>query len=159
MQGSKREEMRADASEPAPRPAALVPPLMYRVMQAEGEYPMTGDSATTLGARVPKDIPADGQIVRPRTGGMSVRPRISDIPAMFLPRRLKHLNRAATGNNSLIVWRSGEGPFASLPVTKDLTLRPDAPDHGVVEPAVETAFDSYQNALWATRESWVNGET
>lgn len=87
----------------------LAPPRMYRPMKADGAFPMAGASATTLGARTPKDIPVDAQgRVRPETGGMSVRPRIAGIPAAFLPRRLKHLNRNAGGSESVVVFRYGD---------------------------------------------------
>ena len=95
---------------------------------------------TTLGARTPKDIPVDAQgRVRPETGGMSVRPRIADIPAAFLPRRLKYLNRNAGGSESVVVFRYGDvnASFAAAPVAPALFLRPDAPGHGNVEPRAE----------------------
>jgi hypothetical protein len=144
----------AGADEPAP-------PRMYRPMKADGAFPMTGASATTLGARTPKDVPVDAQgRVRPETGGMSVRPRIADIPAAFLPRRLKHLNRNAGGSESVVVFRYGDvnASFAAAPVAPALFLRPDAPGHGNVEPRAEMEYDAYQTALHATREGWVNGE-
>jgi hypothetical protein len=91
---------------------------------------------------------------------MSVRPRIADIPAAFLPRRLKHLNRNAGGGNSSVVFRYGNanGSFVAAPVAQALFLRPDASDHGNVEPMAEMGYDAYQAALHATREDWVNGE-
>ena len=142
------------------RSAAPSPPRMYRAMKPDGVHPMTGASATTLGARAPKDLAVDTQgRVRPRIGGMSVRPRLLDMPAAFLPGRLKHLNRNAGGSNTVVVFRFGDAPFAAEPVTQELSLRPDAPDHGVVEPSTEMNFDAYQQALWATRERWVNGES
>lgn len=138
------------------------PPRMYRPMKADGVFPMTGASATTLGARTPKDIPVDPQgRVRPETGGMSVRPRLADIPAVFLPRRLKHLNRNAGGSESVVVFRYGDvnANFVASPVAPTLFLRPDARDHGNVEPRAEMEYDTYQTALHATREGWVNGES
>jgi len=149
---------RAEAPEPAPQPRGPVP-RMYRVMKADGKRPALGASAMTLGVRSGKDIEPDGDgQVRAGSGGMSVRPRLLDVPAMFLPPRLRHLNRNAGGNNSSVVWRLGDGPFASAPVSTDLSLRPDAPNHGVVEPTGPLSFDAYQAALWATRDQWVNGE-
>ncbi|AKT39347.1 hypothetical protein [Chondromyces crocatus] len=148
----------ATAAEPAIRVEDAAP-RMYRAMKADDEHPKTGTSGTTLGIRVPKDIPVDLQgRVRPGKGGLSVRPRIRDIPAEFLPRRLKHLNRNATGSDKTIVFRYGEKAFTVAHVTSELCLRPDKPDHGVVEPSAEMDFDAYQNALHATREGWVNGE-
>lgn len=91
---------------------------------------------------------------------MSVRPRIADIPAAFLPRRLKHLNRNASGSESVVVFRYGDvnAGFMACPVATTLFLRPDAPDHGNVEPRTEMEYGAYQTALHATREGWVNGE-
>jgi hypothetical protein len=79
---------------------------------------------------------------------------------MFLPRRLKHLNRNASASESVVVFRYGDvnASFAAAPVTPTLFLRPDAPDHGNVEPRAEMGYDAYQTALHATREGWVNGE-
>jgi hypothetical protein len=134
---------------------------MYRPMKADGLFPMTGASATSLGARVPKDIPTDEHgCVQPETGGMSVRPRVGDIPAAFLPRRLKHLNRNAGGSESVVVFRYGDvnGGFDAVPIAAGLVLRPDAPGHGNVEPSSEMTYAAFQAALHATREGWVNGE-
>jgi hypothetical protein len=124
---------------------------MYRPMKADGAFPMTGASATTLGARTPKDVLVDAQ--------GRVRPE-ADIPAAFVPRRLKHLNRNAGGSESVVVFRYGDvtASFAAAPVAPALFLRPDAPDHGNVEPRAELEYDAYQTALHATREGWVNGE-
>jgi hypothetical protein len=134
---------------------------MYRPMKSDGTFPITGASATTLGARTPKDISVDAEgLVRPETGGMSVRPRIIDIPAAFLPRRLKHLNRNAGGSEAVVVFRCGDknGRFDAGPVSAVLSLRPDAPGHGNVEPRSEMSYEAFQIALHATRESWVDGE-
>ncbi|EYF01211.1 hypothetical protein [Chondromyces apiculatus] len=90
-----------------------------------------------------------------------MRPRITDIPAMFLPRRLKHLNRNAGGSESTVVFRFGavNASFAAAPVAPALVLKPDADNHGNVEPRHEMGFDAYQAALHATREGWRNGES
>jgi len=91
---------------------------------------------------------------------MSVRPRIADIPAVFLPRRLKHLNRNAGGSDAVVVFRYGSvtGAFDAARVAAGLCLRPDAPGHGNVEPRSAMTYVEFQAALHATRDGWVNGE-
>lgn len=150
------------APEDPARLAVAAPPLIYRAMKVDSGRPMIGTSSMMLGARVPKDVAPDGDgNVHPGGGGMSVQPRLVDIPAMFLPRRLKHLNRNAAGNNNVVVFRMGEGPFARSAISEKLSLHPDEgrhPRHGVVEPLAPMRLDEYQSALERTRDQWVNGE-
>jgi len=68
-----------------------------------------------LGVRVPLDIePHASGCVRPGTGGMSVAPRLADLPPHRIPRRLRGLAGLAfaAGSNTLRVWKIGNGPFA-----------------------------------------------
>ncbi len=91
-----------------------------------------------------------------------MRPRIADIPAAFLPRRLKHLNRNAGGSESVVVFRygsdierelrGGAGDFPALFCGRQRSRERN------VEPRAEMGYDAYQAALHATREGWVNGE-
>lgn len=149
----------SSSSNRADQAVAIVPPRIYRVMKADGPFPALGNSGSVLGARIPKDIQSDAHgLVHPKTGGMSVRPSLSDIPFFLLPKRLRHLNRDAGGSNNNIVWMMGQGPFISSPVTPDLELRPDRPDHGLLEPAAKMSVEYYQQALWATQKVWINGE-
>ncbi len=131
-------------------------PKIFRVMKGSQQAgPTVGTGATKLGVRVPKDISADalGQVV-PGIGGMSVAPRLEDLPWMFVPERLGDLVPGASGNNNDYVWHHGDGPFEVAAVSAPLVLRPDRPDHGVVEPAVETTLDNYRADLAATGLGW-----
>jgi hypothetical protein len=132
-------------------------PKVYRVMQEENGKPMLGESATTLGARVPGDIRPDAaRRVRPGIGGMSVSPSLRDLPIHRIPRRLQHLVPDAQGKDSNFVWIMGEGAFTASPVAGGLQLRLDPKNrrHGFVEPDAEMHLDDYSSALRATRSMW-----
>jgi hypothetical protein len=49
----------------------------------------------------------------------------------------------------------GEGPFVASPVAVDLSLCPDNPRHGTVEPARVMPVQDYRAALEATRDEWI----
>src|SRR6266513_2698101 len=101
-------------------------PLVYRSMLADGDKPLVGNTAKTLGVRVPPapnpDLPvnADGT-VNPRTGGMSVVSHWRHLQVWRIPRRLstRFLGdkgvHGASGSNALVCWRMGEGPFHEAP--------------------------------------------
>jgi hypothetical protein len=130
-------------------------PLIYRSMSREGDHPKVGPSARTLGVRVPEDILAPGGFVSPRSGGMSVAPSWRDLPPWRIPIRLIHLAPKAAGRQrDVYCWRMGEGSFMEGGVANGLTLRPDDPKHGLVEPAEVMTIDHYQTALAATRDLW-----
>ena len=133
--------------------------LIYRVMEQEGDYPMIGDTSNRLGVRPGTDLPVDGNgKVRPGTGGMSVAPDLRSLPYFLIPKRLRSLVPKARGSNARRCWKTGEGPFEPGNVAKGLTLRPDSPNHGVVEPDESTSLAAFQVALAAMREFWVDGE-
>ena len=133
--------------------------LIYRVMAQDGNYPMVGDASNRLGVRPGTDLPVDEHgNVRPGTGGMSVAPDWRSLPYYLIPKRLKPLLADARGTNSRRCWKMGEGPFEPGDVSQELTLRPDSPEHGVVEPGELTSLAEFQAALAATRENWVDGE-
>ena len=135
-------------------------PKIYRVMKKDGERPMIGSSATTLGVRVPADIRPDASgDVHPGTGGMSVSPSLRSLrslPARLIPTRLRQIIPGAAGSNSLFVWSMGERPFASGAVTDQLDLRPDPnnSNHGFVEPGSVMELEVYEKALAATQGTW-----
>src|SRR6516164_4279167 len=60
-------------------------PLVYRAMLADGDRPQVGQTALSLGVRVPPDenadvaVSADG-MAEPRSGGMSVAPAWRMLP-------------------------------------------------------------------------------
>ena len=65
-------------------------PLVYRSMAVDGDKPMIGSTARTLGVR-PGDGPHDGISVdergnvSPNTGGMSVAPAWRDLESHRIP--------------------------------------------------------------------------
>lgn len=128
-------------------------------MLPDGDLPKVGFDARTLGVRVPVDIPVDErQHVHPNTGGMSVAPRLADLPPHRIPRRLRGLPglAAAVGSNSLRVWRFGDGEFQSSRVSEKLWLRIDHshPRHGLIEPDAIMRLSEFSDALAATRPLW-----
>lgn len=131
-------------------------------MKSDGVRPVLGESASTLGARVPTDIPMDADgTVRPATGGMSVSPSLSFLPVRMVPMRLRHLVPGAVGSNSLSVWSMGDGPFVAGGVAPYLQLRPDPENqkgHGFVEPETTMHLEQYQAALADTQDRWTVDE-
>jgi hypothetical protein len=123
-------------------------------MLRDGDHPQIGPTGKTLGVRIPEDIAEQSGVVQPGTGGMSVSPTWRDIPRHRVPRRLKHLADKAAGSNHLECWKMGNGPFEMGEIADGLSLRPDKPKHGLVEPwSIMTSID-YQNYLAATRDRW-----
>jgi len=138
-------------------------PRIYRAMTIDNGKPMIGASARALGVRVPPSqtcdirVEADGT-VRPGAGGMSVVPSWRDLPSYRIPRRLRSIVPDACGNNQDACWRMGEGPFECAPLARRLTLRPNSPAHGCVEPAAVVSLATYQADLAATQDQWVIDE-
>ncbi len=64
----------------------------------------------------------------------------------------------ALGPNSLHIFRIGEGPFESSPMTPLLRLEPDQDEHGTVQPSHVMPYNSYRQAIVDTCEQWVSGE-
>jgi hypothetical protein len=123
-------------------------------MARDRDRPRIGATARDLGVRVPGDIPVRDGRVSPGTGGMSVAPAWRALPPFRIPRRLIHLAPDAAGKDEDACWRMGEGPFEEASVAESLTLRPDRPTHGVVEPSEAMPLERYQDALAATRDRW-----
>jgi hypothetical protein len=141
-------------------------PLVYRAMLADGDRPQVGQTALSLGVRVPPDenadvaVSADG-MAEPRSGGMSVAPAWRMLPVHRIPRRLRPKFPRAAGKNGFFLWRRGEGPFTEGPFAERLLFRPDPEKpnkHGFVEPAARMPVEEYQAALAATRDQWVIDE-
>jgi len=137
-------------------------PLIFRSMTRDGDQPSVGAAATTLGVRLPPDPHADvhpdgsGE-VHPGGGGMSVAPDWRRLPSHRIPKRLRpalHGDQDARGKENLYCWRMGEGPFERAPVSDELQLAPDQPDHGVVEPSTPMPVADFQGYLAATRGEW-----
>jgi hypothetical protein len=141
-------------------------PQIYRSMEKDGERPRIGRSATALGVRIrvegeekPQDIPVDDSgRVSPSTGGMSVAPAWRLLPTHRIPARLKPFCHDATGKNSLVCWKMGEGEFGDGPLAPGLNLRRDTATHGLVEPAKVVSLETYEADLAATRDHWIIDE-
>lgn len=124
---------------------------------------MPGDAANMLGVRPGIDLRPDesGQVV-PGTGGLSVAPGLRDLPPHLVPLRLRvPLGiTSARGKDSLVVWRSGEGPFAAAPIWPSLVLRldPRSARHGLVEPQTPMRLPDFQQRLAGTRDEWMRDE-
>jgi hypothetical protein len=107
-------------------------------MKADGDFPRTGASAFTLGARLRKDLfESEDGTVRPGTGGISVAP---DNPAFLAPFALRQLREG-----SLVLFA-----IATSELGQNLAFRrdPDSPEsHGFIEPSRPTTFEAYQDAL------------
>jgi hypothetical protein len=58
------------------------------------------------------------------------------------------------------IWRLGDGPFLSAPITAGLNLRLDPLDrlHGLVEPATIVFIEQFRRDIELTRELWVIDE-
>ncbi len=113
--------------------------LLRSMKVGDDGLPVAGESATTLGARVPRDIvPDEMGMVAPETGGMSVTPSGGTLPTM--------------GGKSLrtfCIKCSDLGP--------KLRYRADPmnpTNHAFVEPATEMSLEAYQEALIQTRQFW-----
>lgn len=131
-------------------------------MKKDGDRPLLGESASTLGVRVPRDIPptSDGAVL-PGSNGMSVTPSVAALnrmPARMVPNRLRAIVPGAAGDDSLFVWSLGQGPWATgvEPIAPKLQLRPDPTDsqHGFVEPDVLMPVNGYRAAIAATQNLW-----
>ena len=147
-------------------------PRVYRgMLQAEDGLPALGPGGRTLGVRTPDDVGPEGKpditpdptgVVRPHTGGMSVAPRLVDLPDHRIPKRLRLAGvPRARGQDALRVWAAGEGAFDDgASVAPDLVLRidPGDPAHGLVEPDKMMHVRDYLAAIESTRDRWVVDE-
>ncbi len=137
-------------------------PKIYRVMKEDGHQPLLGETASTLGVRVPADIQLDvAGNVSPGTGGMSVCRSVAALnrmPARMIPSRLRAIVPGAAGNDNLFVWSLGQNQWSAHEesVAAGLQLRPDASDrqHGFVEPDNVVSLEVYREAIAATQSLW-----
>lgn len=126
---------------------------LYRSMRVAADgLPEVGPTARTLGVRHGDQKPkgdvmavAPTDPVPPRTGGMSVAP---DDPVNLV----RHRRPAVFG---------GTGPdpvwvIDTADLSHELEFRQDKPDHGYIEPAMNTALTlaEYESALESTRGRW-----
>jgi hypothetical protein len=134
-------------------------PRIFRAMLKDGDLPMVGTQARMLGP-APKDIEADAAgAVHAGRDGISVAPSLRLLPSHHIPKRLRQLAPDATGSNTSVIWRHGEGAFADrATVAPHLELRVDTSEHGVVAPDSTMSLTDYQLALAITRTNWVEDE-
>lgn len=116
----------------------------------EDRLPRCGPTAKTLGARpgaTDGDIPVDGTMVLPGTGGMSVSPP----PAENIPEYRRPPEHGGTAKKvRLFELETDELPG-------ELRARPDPQDperHVFIEPAREMSFDEYSRAIEGIRHLW-----
>ena len=128
-------------------------------MLKDGGLPMVGTQPRMLGA-APKDIEVDAAgNVHGGRDGISVAPSLPLLPSHLIPRRLRHLAPDATGSNTSVVWRHGDGAFTDRStVAPHLELRVDTSDHGVIAPDSTMPLVDYQLALATTRPFWIEDE-
>jgi hypothetical protein len=102
------------------------------------------------------DIPIDSEDnVVPGTGGMSVAPSWRNLPEIRIPTRLRDKGVLfARGKDADACWKLGEGAFEAGAIADGLVLRPDRPDHGIVEPMHTEPLPQYISDLVATRDMW-----
>src|SRR5487761_1073089 len=136
-------------------------PLVFRVMTPDGNKPKIGDTARTLGVRLPPnpdfdiDVNADGT-VEPGRGGMSVSPDIRSLPKHRVPVRYIALKPNAHGKHHIdTCWRMGDGPFADGKISDRLAFRVNSIDHGMIEPSYRMPLAEYQQALADTQDDWI----
>jgi hypothetical protein len=86
---------------------------------------------------------------------MSVNRDISDLPFMFVPKRYRDKVEGAMGSNSCNIFHSGNGAFKQGPINNDLTLHCAHATKGLVVPTRRMPIESFQGALAATRDEWI----
>ncbi|HVA45966.1 MAG TPA: hypothetical protein VNH11_06225 [Pirellulales bacterium] len=134
-------------------------PLIYRVMTRDGEKPKVGNTARSLGVRLPPSPRPDVEVnddgtVEPGRGGMSVSPSLERLPKHRIPKRFAHRVPEVSGYDADACWYMGSGPFEEGPVAHGLVLKLKSEDHGLVEPAFGMPLADYLAALVATRDQW-----
>ncbi len=138
-------------------------PLVFRSMYVGDDGPKVGATRCCLGVRPDIDVkPDDNGNVHPQRGkGLSVCPSIVDLPAVLIPKRLKAQYPKAVGDDRLVLWKLGTGPFVEEPILPELptlVLRPDKPGHGTISPHEVMALAAFQLTLAATRPFWQSAE-
>ncbi len=132
---------------------------VFRIMTPDGDKPLVGDTARSLGVRTPADItPSADGIVKPGSGGMSVAPCLNSLPFERVPRRLRHLVRGAKGKDVDFCWSIGDKGFEDCRFTDCLSLRCTSPSHGLVEPSEIMKVEEFKVELAATRDKWAKDE-
>jgi hypothetical protein len=144
-------------------------PLVCRSMLPDetGVRPRIANDNKSLGVRTlddgasNPDVAVEDGMVNPGRQGMSVAPRAEDLPPFLIPRRFagKHQRGkgAPSGNNQMICWSAGEGPFADSKFAEKLmfwTAPEGSSTHGVIAPENRCAVIEYRAALKSTLPNW-----
>ena len=144
-------------------------PLVFRSMHADvtGLVPRVGNNSKSLGVRVegetngPPDIAVLDGMVKLGREGMSVSPSPETLPFFLIPRRFENVQferpGVPKGNNALVCWRSGVGPFEDGPFAAGLVFMREPennPLHGVIAPGGEVPLDEYRTALANSQADW-----
>ena len=117
---------------------------LFRGMKVDnGQTPLSGPTARTLGVRPEIDIPVCAGCVKPGTGGMSVAP---DTP-LNLPRHRRPESFDGTGKDPVFGIEESS-------LDQRLRFHQDSPTHGVIEPAVEMTIEEFQHLLRETARLW-----
>lgn len=146
-----------------------MPPLVCRSMLPDetGGRPRIANDNKSLGIRTqvessrhPDVLVEDGMVNAGRRG-MSVAPRAEDLPFFLIPLRFagRHVRGKGSpnGNNQLVCWSSGEGPFVDSKFAEHLMFltEPEGSlSHGVISPEVRCSIAEYRNALASTQSAW-----
>ncbi len=135
-------------------------PKVFRAMKCDpsGKAPLVEASARGLGVRPTDLAPCELGLAHPCRGGMSVAPRLIDLPPWRVPERLGHVVEGASGPDADCVWVLGEGQFLTGPLSQGLALRVTSARHGVVEPDEKRPYKQYESHLAATASLWTVGE-
>ena len=139
------------------------------MFEQEGK-PRVGQAWCELGVRVPGrlksngqpaladvDLDANGNVVLNHKG-MSVFRSLADLPALhsrLVPIHLASKVRGAAGPGGTRIWATGQGPFASGPLTNTLELFESGTEHGTVGPSAPVPIADFQTELAKTLNSWV----
>jgi RHS repeat-associated protein len=119
---------------------------LFRSMKAGPSGPEVGPTARTLGARPGTDIPVQGGMVQPQTGGMSVSPG----GPHNLPSHRRPPEFGGTGKDP--VWC-----INGCDLPEGLTYRPDPHNptgHGFIEPSRAMNYSEYEQLLESTQNLW-----
>ena len=140
---------------------------VFRGMFAADGRPSVANDKHSLGVTSPAERPPAastdwGPDVEPDSDGlvgpgrgMSVAPTAAGLPSHRLPKRLTGRGiPKARGSDKLCVWSHGSGPFVPSVVTVGLVLRPDAANHGLIEPADRVPLHAYRRRLADTAADW-----
>jgi hypothetical protein len=89
---------------------------------------------------------------------MSVARHWTKLELHRIPKRLRTVVPGATGSDSTLCWRIGDGPFASGALDLELSVRVDSDPHGLLEPATLMPLEQYESALAKTQAAWIVDE-